>query len=313
VNAACKSFRDALELRLADASAAAQRELGWHHHVLTCEACRELLASEEALDALLATLPEPRLPRRLAERLLARLRAPQAVEVEDGLDRLLALDQAAAAGEDVARRVLAELAPERAALARRREAALDALLERDVVKVPDGLAERTLAALADRRAVAPTGHAGSASGRRVASLAAATVAPATHAEQHATGRGRSVALLGARWTWLAAAGLVAALPAWLVGSRVLRTDEPAPIVVEPRPRRELPARPDGSGVPEPDAQLLSALEVLEQWDLLMRDDVDVLLSTLAPADESLLEVESAALPPEEPHGETETDPDRRKG
>jgi hypothetical protein len=41
--------------------------------------------------------------------------------------------------------------------------------------------------------------------------------------------------------------------------------------------------------PAPDPQMLAALDVLEEWDLLMQDDVDVLLSTLGPADLALLD------------------------
>ena len=39
----------------------------------------------------------------------------------------------------------------------------------------------------------------------------------------------------------------------------------------------------------PDSQMLASLDVLEQWDMLNGDDVDLLLSTLPTADEALLE------------------------
>ena len=39
----------------------------------------------------------------------------------------------------------------------------------------------------------------------------------------------------------------------------------------------------------PDSQLLASLDVLERWDMLNGDDVDLLLSTLPTADEALLD------------------------
>ena len=39
----------------------------------------------------------------------------------------------------------------------------------------------------------------------------------------------------------------------------------------------------------PDPKMLEAWDVLENWDLLTRNDVDVILSTVQPADELLLE------------------------
>ncbi|MBI5361608.1 MAG: hypothetical protein HZA53_00425, partial [Planctomycetes bacterium] len=84
-----------------------------------------------------------------------------------------------------------------------------------------------------------------------------------------------------------------------------RTSDAPPIVHENAPpRREAQA-------PLPDANVLAALDVLEQWELLMKDDVDVLLSTFAPADASLLDVEGA--PVDEQPVETDKQPAGRKG
>jgi hypothetical protein len=78
------------------------------------------------------------------------------------------------------------------------------------------------------------------------------------------------------WIYAAAAGL---LVVGLVLYRGSRTHE-APVE-----KKELVVQ----GERPPDPQMLAALDVLEQWDLLMQDDVDVLLSTLGPADEALLD------------------------
>ena len=124
----CEAFRRALEACLAGRPDAARlTELGWHDHLLSCGDCRELLAQEEALELLLASLPTPALPPELTSRVLGRLR-----EKEQVLDGLLDLDQVA---------VPSNLS------ARVREAArLDALLDLAApVDVPADLAGRTLA------------------------------------------------------------------------------------------------------------------------------------------------------------------------
>jgi hypothetical protein len=137
VNSDCAQFRERLVAALEPPrGASAFGELGWHEHLLACAACRRLLASEEALEALLDSLPEPKLPRELAERVLARLRI-------DELDVLLERADAAVDGPALARRVLAGLAGERA------DVALDRLLERvPQPSIPSELGARTLAKLA---------------------------------------------------------------------------------------------------------------------------------------------------------------------
>jgi hypothetical protein len=221
VSSDCKDFRSALEAELLGRPS--QRKLvglSWHAHLLSCGECRALLEKEEALEALLASLPEPRLPEALARRVLVALQEDRAVEVR--LDHLLDLDlKPAPAG--LAAEILARLAPERAA----REAPLDALLDLDrAIEIPVGLSARVLRGLRI--------HRRTPSFRRIRP-----------------------------WTYAAAAGLL------VVGLFLYRSSR--------------------AKEPPPDPQMLAAIDVLEQWDLLMQDDVDVLLSTLGPADEALLD------------------------
>jgi hypothetical protein len=93
---------------------------------------------------------------------------------------------------------------------------------------------------------------------------------------------RRPALVRRRSVWLAAAAalLVMALAVWLVKRR--EAPEGQPITVNERsvtsPQRA------------PDAQMLAALDVLENWDMLMQgDDVDALISTLGTEEEVLLD------------------------
>lgn len=122
MNQGCIEFRTRLAQALAERPVG---ELAWHEHVLTCADCRDLLDAEEALDELLASLPRPSLPPELARRVIARL-AP-----ERELDRLLdhalggSLHQAP---PQLAGELLARLAAPRELAARERE--LDQLLDR---------------------------------------------------------------------------------------------------------------------------------------------------------------------------------------
>jgi hypothetical protein len=222
VSAECVGFRAALEAELLGRPSQERLAgLSWHEHLLSCGDCRELLEREEALEILLASLPEPRLPSALTQRVLGRLR----------LERLLDLDAEVRAPSGLAQGVLAGLARERA------EARLDELLDLDRgVRVPVGLAGRVLGRLARERRRVPA--------RRRA------------------------------WLYAVAAGL---LLAFLGRLYWIRTRP------ETRPTTEPVVQAD------PDPQMLAALDVLEEWDLLMQDDVDVLLSTLGPADLALLD------------------------
>ena len=229
----CASFRAALEAELVGkASGEKLAWLAWHEHLLACAPCRELLEKEEALETLLATLPEPKLPDVLLRRVLARLRRERAEETK--LEGLLdALEEEIRPPAGLAAGILARVAAER-------DDRLDALLALDrEVDVPAGLAGRVLAGLSRERRKP----------RRIP------------------------------WTYAAAAGLALVLFGRFLWTRT-RFEAPVP----PTPN-VLVAHDETP----PDPALLASLDVVEQWDLLMQDDVDVLLSTLGPADEALLD------------------------
>ena len=249
MNLDCSGFRAALEAELAGRPSQEKLAwLSWNEHLLACAECRALLEKEEALEALLASLPEPRLPAPVLRRVLARLRRERAEEVR--LEGLLdSIGEGVRVPEGLAAGVLAKLSPERSELserersepAERRDSAetrLDALLDLDgEIAVPEDLASRVLARLALARR-APR--------RRLAPWAAAAAA--------------SVAIVFFGRTLLVRA-----------------------------PRGE--TAPTKTFAPEtpPDPALLASLDVVEHWDELVQGDVDVLLSTLGPADEALLD------------------------
>lgn len=244
----CIGFRTALEAELLGRPSQERLAgLAWHEHVLSCGDCRELLEREEALETLLASLPEPRLPSALAQRVLVRLREDRAAEVR--LERLLDLDADLRAPRGLAAGVLAGLARQRFASASgsdRAEARLDEILELDrEVQAPPGLAGRVLAGLArERRAV--------------------------------RGPARTAPLRRRAWLYAVAAGLLLAFLGRLYWLRA-------------RPDARATSAPVVHVDPAPDPEMLAALDVLEEWDLLMQDDIDVLLSTLGPADLALLD------------------------
>lgn len=216
-DAECSAFRRDLESALAPGASgvpAAERapradrvQLGWHEHLLACPACRAFLAAEQALDALLATLPRPRLPGDLARRVLARLGGARE---QERLDDLLDL--------------LPSPVP------------------------PDDLAARTLRRLAPERPEWPKGP------RRLRLLR------------------------GGRRAWRIAAAVLVAAGAWWLVPRELEGPE------EPRARGA--AAPVAAHV---DDELLEALDVLENWELLTSDDLDVVLAELDAVDWTLLE------------------------
>jgi hypothetical protein len=155
VSDACTSFRRALERALEGRASQDVRVLSWHEHLLGCADCRALLEAEEALEELLGSLPEPRLPAELAERVLARLRADRtsAGASEGALDRLLGLADAAPPA-DLAARVLAGLGRETAGAPLDSDP-LDRLLERWEVSAPPALAAAVLARVAARPRARP--------------------------------------------------------------------------------------------------------------------------------------------------------------
>jgi hypothetical protein len=248
VNSACTAFRERLIAALEPRRDRASLDvLGWHEHLLACADCRRELAAEEALEILLDSLPEPRLPQELAERVLARLKLrPQ----RDGLDELLeraALDVDAPA---LARRVLAGLAAERA------EIALDRLLECvPTPEAPADLPERVLANLALAR------RSRHRAPRRWIATAAAVLL-----------------VLGGAWT----------LRIWL---RDHETAEPKPLVATVQSQGPNAQEPRDPTATPPD-ELLASLSVLESWDLLNSENIDVMLSNLDASDELLLELSS---------------------
>lgn len=158
MNPDCRDFRGRLAALLARAPDPAQlAELGWQEHLLACGACRELLEQEEALEALLASLPDPQLPPELAARVIARLRGQdgqggQVGRGEQGLDDLLALDEVGVPDglADSVRAAVRAAVRESGAVH-----ALDRLLELPPEpEVPVGLAARVLVALRAERAPA---------------------------------------------------------------------------------------------------------------------------------------------------------------
>jgi hypothetical protein len=260
VSASCRDFRRLLESRLAGRAASERiADLAWHEHLFGCAECRALLDAEEALESLLASLPEPRLAPEVKGRVLARLRV---AALDERLDRLL--DAAAEpAPRDLAQSVL------RGVSARVADERLDRLLELDVVAAPEGLAARTIASL--RLA-------------RRAAVRRATVVRITAAFAAAA------ALVFV--VWLARRERVRVQePAPTV------VDAPGPTPrVDERSEHGFAASgatavARGTSTQVPD-EMLASLDVLLHWDVLVDEDVETLLSTL-PADQAalLLEIE----------------------
>ena len=70
MSTSCMGFRQQLEALLGGRPDPERLTvLGWHEHLLSCGACREILEQEEALELLLASLPDPQLPPDLSRRL----------------------------------------------------------------------------------------------------------------------------------------------------------------------------------------------------------------------------------------------------
>jgi hypothetical protein len=239
----CLAFRTLLERKLVGRpDPSSLTELSWHGHLHACADCRELFEGEEALEALLASWPEPVLAPDVKHRVLVALAKSR--EFETSLDALLERDRAFHAPKDLAARVLAGLEKSRSELAPADP--LDRLLDRaGAVEVPHGLSGRVLAGLTRERAPV-----------------------------------RRPLLAQRRSLWLAAAAalVVMTLAIWLVKRRENVEVSPRTVENQPAPRT-------------PDAQMLAALDVLENWDLLMQtdDDVDALLSTLGADEEILLD------------------------
>lgn len=300
----CHDFR----ARLAQAlGASTQRvfapELEWHTHVLTCGECRALLESEQALEHVLASLPQPTLPPHLARRVLERLTEQR---VEAALDRTLdlalrdATDEGPSAPARLASDLLARLGPARAQAERERrlEHALDALLDSaPSPQVPAGLSARVLESLELARRSRATPISAPTSIQGASSQSARGV-------QHSSQPARAAARPHARqvqrstrsWAWLAAAGvaLFAGAAAWFLSrpsaGEPRREDYAIEVPPAPQVRREdaslapsgservaqtLPGPGTEASELEPDVELLAQLELLESWELLADEALEL--------------------------------------
>lgn len=254
---ACREFRLRLEAALVGELQGAP--VAWHAHLATCAECRAVFEAEEALDALLACLPHPELPVALAQRVLRRLERETVLESK--LDA--ALDQALT-GEGppvgLAGRVLAGVRANREQ--DNDEAALDGVLGRlPEPEVPVGLASRVLAGLELEPAGGlPLEPAGSPVRR------AAVVHPFF------------------RFGLAAAATVLAAF----IGYRLV-DGAPDPVRT---PIVEHGGESERGGAElatvQPDPELLASLELLEEWEFLVTEDVDVVLGSLDESEAELL-------------------------
>ena len=270
MNQSCRDFRARLVELLAGTPGLPVEltELSWHQHLVGCEDCRAVLEAEEALELVLDTLPEPKLPPELARRVLARLeRARADAALAPGLDALLDLD-AAQAPPDLAAGVLAGLRSDR------EDDLLDRLLDRDRVAVPAGLTDRLLADLEPHRS----------------SKAEPELGFQLRPERPRLSVG------GSRWGLMAAAAALLAVlsVAWMLRpegaeqgpGELVATGEPA----EQAPAGEVPdeAAPEEE-IPE---ELLSSLDLLESWEVLASEDLDLDLAELDELDLLVLNLEA---------------------
>ena len=272
---ACRDFRRRLEAALIGELRSAP--VAWHRHLTTCGACRELFVAEEALDELLACLPDPQLPVALTQRVLLRLvqARAQAQQLDEALDAVLGSESAP---PNLAARILDGLQAQTA----QSEARLDAVLYRlPTPEVPAGLAARTLAAITiDAMPVDPQPVETAPAPRRARSRAVPQRQVAARTP-----------LL--RFSLAAAASVLAAF----LGYRLIQPSNDTPVR---KPIVQIPgqAMPGQAGpgtnqvadlVPEvPDPELLAALDLLEEWDLLMAQDLDLVLGSLDETETELL-------------------------
>lgn len=289
----CQSFRLELMAALEGRPRPDElRNLSWHEHLLGCSECRDLLEREEALELLLASLPEPNLPPDLTRRLLERLGEQQQLqEVANGLDSLLDLD-GAMVPEGLAQRVRAGLA---------REVALDQVLDRwEEPTPPADLATRISEGIRTHQEAQLDG---------LLDLNTVPAAPRglsqeilDNLEAHRERRVPQLRLLARMPRFAAAAALLLGMlsaPMWI--------QEPGPVHVnEDVASGEVPTLP---GIDDVDPSLLAMLDVLENdeiWSdsgellfqdeddlhLLLEEEIDVedemLLSYLSEDDPSML-------------------------
>ncbi len=311
MNVACFGFRARLASLLS--GRVANREVGvlaWHEHLLGCEDCRALLEAEEALEALLASLPEPKLPPELAQRVLSRLEPARS---DTALDLLLDRSSAPVVPPDLARTLLAKLAGARRD--QHDERRLDLLLERvPDEQAPAELSRRVLAALQAERArrsavdehspqVAASPARASSPAARPLRAVANTRAGAAHSLPSA--RPARNASNSAWRSPLLAASIALAIGAavWLrfaLGSA--SPDDPAPFVARPDEPRTLPngtapLAPPTDTIDEPPDDLLASLDLLESWELVTDGSLESELTTTADFDALLrgLDTQGAAI------------------
>ena len=255
----CFEFRDNLERVLCGLPNPEKLiPLSWNEHLLGCEACRDLLNAEQALELVLASLPEPQLPPDLTSRVIERLRREREGSPAHAFDLDAALDGApdpvmlANLSERILRGV--ESARSEQLISKgQAEDRLDVLLN----KVPTPIAPTNLAASvldaveAERTASSPLGN-------RVSSFQL---------------------LKGAQvWVPVAAAVLVAIL--WFTRSMDGLVEVPSD--------EELIDTQLASAL-ELNDEIMDAFEVLENWEHLNGDDLDLLLASIDELDEVLIE------------------------
>ncbi|MFT7668531.1 MAG: hypothetical protein ACI8X5_001224 [Planctomycetota bacterium] len=152
----CRDFREKLGRVLEGLPMPAELvTLSWHEHLVGCCVCRNLLEREEALELLLASLPEPNLPPDLSRRLVARL-AKQDDSGQEKYGETVGASAGAVGLDELLEIAGAPVPPGLANRIRsgvRKERALDALLALDThVDTPTALAQNVLSGLAaDRR------------------------------------------------------------------------------------------------------------------------------------------------------------------
>lgn len=183
----------------------------------------------------------------------------------DPVDRLLDAVAEPTAPEGLAERVLAGTQAE----LERGERALDAVLDRLAVDAPRaGLTDRVLAATAAER-----------------ESDAAPIIPA--APRPRWSRTAWIAPLAA-----AAAALAVLAPGWFAtddGQQGLPAQPlGAETVAQVDPPVDAPAEPESSDDLDVDPELLANLAVLEEWELLMGDELELLLADLEEVDEWLV-------------------------
>ncbi|MFT6041003.1 MAG: hypothetical protein ACI9C2_001169 [Gammaproteobacteria bacterium] len=334
-----RRLRDALEggLRGERSSIESVRPLAWHEHLFTCPECRDLLEAEEALEQVLASMPLPAVPKELAHRILERLSvertAPELVGTHGDLDSLLAKADQVEIPNDLPELVLQNLREARLAAGKDGlELLLDALPE---PLIPSGLSSRVQRAVEAERTANLDALLNLIPAPEVPEGLALGILNTLEAERSAGTHARAVAPIlrprfgAVRYAAAIAATLVVAFGAWRLTSDGGPSNpqetgrdgfvkvQPEPVIdssdarLSPRMVEEVAGLENSQdanseietllAVTLPDANVLASLDVLEDWELLMSDDIDLLLGSLDEADAELLFLagEDAEQPTEE--------------